>query len=156
MKITFIISEDFVNYKKACMFIGIPYCDGKCNKDANKIVCQNNNLDTAKEVSTEYIIKSYLNNPITHAVVIGGREPFYKSFPEVLELVKKLREVSLDDIVIYTGYTEEELKDKIELLKQYPNIIVKFGRFHYDSTPRYDELLGITLASNNQYAKQIN
>ena len=36
------------------------------------------------------------------------------------------------------------------------NIIIKYGRFIPDSKSRYDNILGITLASDNQYAEEIN
>lgn len=34
MNIKFLIDEDFLNYKKASMFIGFPNCSLKCDKDA--------------------------------------------------------------------------------------------------------------------------
>ncbi len=60
-----------------------------------------------------------------------------------------------DDVVIYTGYYPDEIKDELHLLSLYENIIVKFGRFIPGRPQRYDEVLGITLASDNQYAERI-
>ena len=40
-------------------------------------------------------------------------------------------------------------------LLQYPNIIIKYGRFIPDQKSHYDEILGVELASNNQYARNI-
>ena len=51
--------------------------------------------------------------------------------------------------IIYTGYTEEEISDKIKALSQLHNIIVKFGRFIPDSPHIFDTVLGVELASNN-------
>ena len=39
---------------------------------------------------------------------------------------------------------------------QYDNIVVKFGRFRPNQDPHYDNVLGVKLASNNQYAKKYN
>lgn len=64
--------------------------------------------------------------------------------------------VARDDIVIYTGYTMDELSSYIPILQQYPNIIIKFGRYVPNSIPIYDDILGVTLASNNQYAVKIS
>lgn len=39
---------------------------------------------------------------------------------------------------------------------KWKNIIVKFGRFIPNQHPHYDEVLGINLASDNQYAEKIS
>lgn len=157
MKLKGLVDEDIVNYKKTSMFLIMPYCTFKCDLEAGCTVCQNSSLATQRvlEIPIKTIVDRYINNELTHAIVMGGLEPL-DSFEELLELVKALREVTQDDCIIYTGYTEEECQDKINILKQYPNIIVKFGRFRYNNKPRYDSVLGITLASENQYAKQIS
>ena len=63
----------------------------------------------------------------------------------------------MDDIVIYTGYTEAECKASCYIydLLRYKNIIIKFGRFVPNQEPHYDEVLGVMLASDNQYAKRL-
>lgn len=157
MKLKGLIDEDIVNYKKTSMFLIMPYCTFKCDLEAGCKVCQNSSLATQRvlEIPIKTIIDRYINNDLTHAIVLGGLEPL-DSFEELLELVKAFRRAIPDDFVIYTGYTEEECQDKIDILKQYPNIIVKFGRFRYNDKSRYDEVLGITLVSENQYAKQIS
>ena len=62
----------------------------------------------------------------------------------------------IDDIVIYTGYNLNEIEDKVNILKNYKNIIIKFGRFIPNNKIHYDEILGVYLASDNQYALKIN
>ena len=157
MKLKGLTDEDFVNYKKPSMFLVFPYCTFKCDKEAGCQVCQNSSLAAARilDVSLESLVARYLGNPISHAVVCGGLEPL-DSFEELLELVKAFRQATQDDIINYTGYTEEEVSDKIAELQKFPNMIVKFGRFRYNDKSRYDEILGITLASENQYAKKIS
>lgn len=78
------------------------------------------------------------------------------SWEDLQVFVKNFRYYKPDDIVIYTGYTEEEIKDKIEWLSLYENIIIKFGRFIPNQGKHFDEILGIELASPNQYAKAYN
>ena len=41
------------------------------------------------------------------------------------------------------------------ILKKYKNIIVKFGRFIPNQEKQYDEVLGVYLASNNQYGEKL-
>ena len=61
-----------------------------------------------------------------------------------------------DDIVIYTGYNYDEIKEQINTLKYYKNIIIKFGRFIPNQPHHYDKILGIELSSPNQYAERIS
>lgn len=158
MLIKNIIDEDFTNYKKCSMFVGFPSCTFKCEKEPGGIcgMCQNAELIKAEsiECSTESIVSRYLNNPISHAIVCGGLEPF-DSFQDLLELVKTFRNRSEDDIVIYTGYYANEISDKLLKLSEFQNIIIKFGRFIPNQEKHFDEILGIYLASDNQYAERL-
>ena len=157
MKIKGIVFEDFLNYKKPSLFIIFPYCNFKCDKDCGLKVCQNSSL--AKEKKIEYsidkIVNNYIENDITKAIVCGGLEPM-DSFDDLKELVSALRIKTNDDIVIYTGYREEEIEDKVNDLKQFANIIIKFGRYIPNDKEYYNDILGINLASRNQYAKKIS
>lgn len=158
MQIKFLVDEDFVNYKKPSMFIGAGIsCSFKCDKECGQNVCQNSSLSREPTIrlSIEKIVKRYIDNPITSAIVIGGLEPF-DNYNEVRNLIKEFRYQTNDDIVIYTGYTKKELEDKIKELSTYPNIIVKFGRFVPNSQARMDKVLGVKLASSNQYAEYIS
>ena len=61
-----------------------------------------------------------------------------------------------DDIVIYTGYNEDEISQEINMIKEiFSNIIIKFGRYIPNQKSHYDKILGVKLASDNQYAKKI-
>lgn len=155
-----IIDEDLINYKKACMVIEMPYCTFKCDKECGMQVCQNSTLATTSniEIDNEKLIERYLNNDITKSICFQGLEPF-DSYEDVIDFIHILRYKYKcnDDVVIYTGYTEEEL----EQMKHSPNkwgcsnIIIKFGRFIPNQKPHYDEILGVNLMSDNQYAKVI-
>ena len=153
MLIKGLISEDFVNYKKPAMTIMFPYCTFKCGTE----YCQNSPLSKAKDIEIDItdIVIRYLNNPITESVVMQGLEPF-DSWDDLIEFVKQLRESTDDDIVIYTGYNKEEIADKITLLSKYKNIVIKYGRYIPDQKKHYDEVLGVYLASSNQYAERIS
>lgn len=157
MKIKFLVEEDFVNYKKPSMFIGFPTCTWKCEKECGKKMCQNSSLAHSPdiEITHEEIVNRYLNNPISKAIVFGGLEPMDK-WEDVAILIHEFRKHTDDDIIIYTGYYEMEIIHDIEYLRQnYDNIIVKFGRFIPDRESHFDDVLGIKLASDNQYAERI-
>ena len=155
--------EVFNDYRKPSMQIVFPYCDFKCDRENGCHLCQNSELAHAPLIymNTDDLIKRYLANPITKAIVCGGLEPF-DSIGDLVGLIVRLRDdyKCNDDIVIYTGYTEKEIKEKFLLLynqlQVYPNLIIKFGRFIPNQEPHYDEVLGIKLASDNQYAKRIS
>ena len=136
------------------MFLGFPRCSFKCDIENGKQVCQNSALATSPDINVplDEIIERYINNPITEAIVIGGLEPF-DTFEQLYEFVKAFREVADDDIVVYTGYYEDEIEDMVDKIASF-HIIIKFGRFIEGQTKHYDTVLGIELASENQYAEE--
>ena len=157
------------------MFIGFPCCSFKCNIDCGKIVCQNQHLQNAKtiEISADNICERYLNNDLSKAIVIGGFEPFDSPFDlEALVDTFRNKYSCNDTIIIYTGYNKEEFigneKHNYEnvnyeklmaiysQLKMYKNIIIKYGRYEPGHEPHEDKLLGVKLASNNQYAEKLS
>ena len=102
MKISSIKIEDFVNYKKPSMFIGMGTCTWKCCTESNIPikVCQNYELiNHTKDVDIISIIESYKNNSITEALVIGGLEPF-DTFLDLLTLVDFFRQSPLSAMVV--------------------------------------------------------
>lgn len=159
MKVKGLIDEDFVNYKKPAMVIEFPYCTFKCDKECGQSVCQNSALAHEPNIIIDYdeLLTRYINNPITKAIVMQGLEPF-DSFSDVMNLILWLRVKykCLDDIVIYTGYKKEEISWLIEYIKQYKNIIIKYGRYVPNQNPHFDSILGVKLSSDNQYAEKIS
>lgn len=149
--------EDFVNYRKPSMFIIFPKCCWKCDRECGMQVCQNSTLATAKniEVDVDSVVERYIGNHITKSIVCGGLEPF-DSFGDLFELISQFRQISDDDVVIYTGYYKEEIQDYIEAISVFSNIVVKFGRYIPNQKSHYDEVLGVNLASDNQFAERIN
>jgi hypothetical protein len=159
MRIKSLIAEDFVNYKNPSMFIGTCFCTWKCCIEANipLSICQNHEIakESVINISNESLYQKYIDNSITQSIVIGGLEPMLQ-FDEVCELIECFRNNDCNDMfVIYTGYYPDEIKDEIETLKKYKNIIIKFGRFIPNKHHRYDDVLGVELASDNQYAERI-
>lgn len=160
MRVKEIKDEDFVNYKVPSMFVATCFCDFKCCRDANIPISTCQNEPIAKqldiEISADEILRRYQKNPITYAIVIGGLEPMLQ-FDEVLELVRTFRNGGCQDpIIIYTGYYESEIVNEIGLLSQFPNIILKVGRFKPGQKPHKDELLGVMLVNDEQKAIQIS
>ena len=157
MKIIDLIDEDFINYKKPSLFLALPFCTFKCEKECGIQCCQNSSLARQPiiEISTEKLVQRYLENPISESVVMGGMEPL-DSFEDVIEFVSILRKYSNDPVILYTGYYKSEIEDKIEQLQKFPNIIVKFGRFKPNEPHHTDPILGVELASTNQYAEKIS
>ena len=156
MKLKGIIDYDTVNYKEPTLTLLFNYCDFKCDKINGCQVCQNSTLarEPDIEVSGEYIWQLYEQNPLTKAFCFQGLEPF-DSYMDLIELVQFIRidKQCKDPIIIYTGYNKDEDKVTQMSLSHYPNIIVKWGRFILGHESHYDEILGIKLASDNQYAE---
>ena len=143
MRVKDIVDENFQDYKQTSMFICTISCGGKCWRELGLdcSICQNDKIQKQEilNISDEKIIQRYLNNPITKAIIIGGLEPF-EQYEEMFNLICRFRAQTKDPIII----------------KRFKNIIIKFGRYIPNNKPRYDEVLGITLASQNQYAKKIS
>lgn len=153
-----ILWTDFVNYKKVCTTLEFPICDFKCCKECGKGICQNLPIVDYPDITVQvsYMIKNYLNDDITEAICFQGLEPL-DSYDDCLKIIKALRNSENpkkdDDIVIYTGYTEDEVREKgiYDELKHYHNIVLKVGRFVPNQEQHYDEILGIKLFGENQY-----
>ncbi len=147
-----IIDETFGDYKEASMLLVTPNCGWKCEG------CQNTHLELlpTKEYSNSNIVERFTKNPLTSAIIIGGLEPMddTESLSSFLSFIIAKR---LDImIVVYTGYTIEELQDDIYkseilyLLEAHENSILKYGRYIPNDEGYFNEDLGIHLASKNQ------
>lgn len=112
MKIKGLVEEDFINYKLPSMYIIFPNCSFKCDKENGNQYCQNWSLskEPCIDIPKEEILNKYIKNPITEALVLGGLEPFDSEY-DLLPFIDCARRQFkiLDPIIIYTGYTEEEL-----------------------------------------------
>lgn len=159
MKVKGIIDECVGDYYKTSMYVAMPYCTFKCDKENGMAYCQNSELieEPDIEISIKELVKRYIDNPLTEAIIFSGLEPL-DSFQELNEFIRIFRLFSEDDIVIYTGYTEQEILNKFQgsSLFREKNIIIKCGRFRPNQKPHYDEILGVHLASDNQYAVRYN
>ena len=175
MRIKGIVDEDFCNYKEPSMFIIFPSCTFKCEKESNCKLCQNSNLinEPTIEIEERALAERYKSNLITKAIVLGGLEPFDSIFElqGFINCMRRQYQIK-DKIIIYTGYTEEEIlngKIKENNGKNQPlieliifnilhekNLIIKYGRFIPNQKSHLDPILGIKLASDNQYAKEYN
>ena len=159
MKLKGIIFEDMINYKKISMVLEFPYCNFKCDREFGCSVCQNSQLSKESDIDipTWEVICRYMSDFITSAVVMQGLEPF-DSWEDVLEFISMLRDTYNcdDDVVIYTGYNKDEISEYIQELQKFENVIIKFGRYIPGQEPHIDNVLGVNLASDNQYAERIS
>lgn len=159
MTIKNLLDEDFVQYKEPTMTIICCTCSFKCDVLNGCPVCQNSALAQLPNivVSNDQLINRYLANPITKGVCFSGLEPM-DQFAEVISFIKEFREVCDDVVIIYTGYTDVELRltGQLQLLQAFSNIILKVGRFIMNQPHHIDPILGVTLASPNQYAERIS
>lgn len=159
MKLKGIIEEDFVNFKQPAMLLMFPSCSFKCDEENGIQLCQNSELALIPdiEISAINLFNRYKLNLITSSFVFSGLEPF-DSEEDLFEIITIIRgyEKCLDPIVIYTGYTEHEIKQFYPWVLKEKNIIIKYGRFRPNQKPHFDEILGVNLISDNQYAKKYN
>jgi hypothetical protein len=157
MKLKGVRMEDFTNYKQPSMYIAFPSCTFKCERECGQKMCQNSSLVQAPDidVSINSLIERYMDNPITRAVVCAGLEPL-DSWDDLQCFIMNFRYWCGDEIIVFTGYNKDEIEDKVEWLRLYQPIIIKYGRYIPNQQPHYDPILGIQLASDNQYAEVIS
>ena len=83
-----------------------------CNRRCKGCVSQNlQNSDNSCQISIEDIvaqIESYKKLNPNLGITISGGEPFLQS--DLLVLLKRIRLIGIDDVLVYTGYTYEELQ----------------------------------------------
>lgn len=158
MKLSGIPTMVFNDYKKTSLYIPFINCTLKCVKEAKErgeymVECQNHSLLKLKEylhISVEDIKKQYIdNNPFIEAVILSGLDPF-DSWEDAYEFITEFRKISDMEIVIFTGYEPFEIHEKLLQIKNFSNIIIKFGRYKPLEPKRYDEIGMITLISGNQ------
>ena len=155
-----IIWEDMVNYKKISTTLMFPKCDFKCDKENGVQLCQNWELAAAPSITVPIngFMRKYKSNPITEAIILQGLEPL-DSLIDVLTVAAGLNDFNIqDDFVIYTGYNRDELPERViqDLTSIVPgHLIIKWGRYLPNQKSHYDNILGVNLASDNQYGELI-
>jgi hypothetical protein len=160
MKLKGIIDCDFTNYKEPVLTLEFPVCDFKCDKLNGCQVCQNSALarEPDIEIAREKIWELYQQNPLTKGFCCQGLEPF-DTYHQLYRFIKFIRErCHCDDvIIIYTGYEPSEKWGKFvkSMIGKFHNIIIKWGRYVNNGKSYYNKILGVTLASDNQFAEWI-
>ena len=103
-------------------------------------------------------IREELSKGYCAGITFSGGDPLYpRNRKKIKEIISEIKKDYPDkNMWLYTGYKYEEIKDKINILKKFNNIIIKFGRYIPNSSKRYDDVLGIYLSSENQYALRLN
>ena len=142
--------EVYNDYKKVGVLLATPTCNNNCK------YCQNEYLKKKKPI--EYDISEIFNfvkkNKLIKSFIFGGLDCM-DSFDQTYDIIKEIRKKFDYDIVLYTGKLKTDINLEIEKLKNFKGIIIKFGKYKKNKEKKYDELLGITLASNNQYSRRI-
>lgn len=160
MIVKLVKQDDFVQYKKPCVVVCFPNCTWKCCTEAGipTSVCQNQEMCELKDIdiTPEDVYNLYKESLFAESICCSGLEPMLQ-FDDVLSLLKYFREHDCNaDFVVYTGYYRNEIEDKVQEMAKYKNVIVKFGRYVPNQEKHYDEVLGVWLASDNQYAERIS
>ena len=71
-------------------------------------------FDQGKDVDIDELVSKIKRNPLLQGITLSGGDPLYQ-VNACLELVKKVKELNSDlDIIIYTGFTFEELANNFK------------------------------------------
>jgi len=140
------------DYKETGLLVAFPKCTFKCCKETN--FCQNSELTKQENIEIDvYNIVKMFNPEIHKALIFGGLEPL-DSYVDMMLLIEAFRGKYNRPVIIYTGFTEKEVESTgaFAWFNFFGNIIVKYGRYVPNEKSHFDEVLGVNLASNNQYA----
>lgn len=133
-------------------------CSFKCCPEHPEI-CQNNPLCSQPIVpaNIKALVNKYREQELATCITFQGLEPL-DTLSELMWFIWYLRHYTDDPVFIWTGYTEEEIQSLIELIHRmnFCNIYIKVGRFVPNQPSHIDPILGVALASPNQYCKKIS
>ena len=90
-------------------------CKKNCKNCMSKV---NHEFDEKLQQSIDdiiHIIKNYQKNNIVDGITISGGEPFLQN--DLKELILKIKELGINDILIYTGFLLSEIINHDEILK---------------------------------------
>lgn len=81
--------------------------------------------DSSEDVPIEVLLAHFKDNAVANRVTISGGDPFFQP-QALLTLVKGLRELCVDDIWIYTGFTYDALcnDEYCKAVLQYCDVVV--------------------------------
>jgi len=152
MKLKQILHETYGDYKECSMLLIADNCINKCEGCHNQHLLQ---LES-KIFPDEEIIKRFVENPLSKAIIFGGLEPMDQA-EEVEKFIFTAINMGIAcPIIIYTSYNPLSYvfrcSNVMEAIKQYlGKVIIKHGPYKKDLKPVFNEDLGVTLASSNQY-----
>ena len=149
------IKETFNDFLSPSLLVAVKKCDYKCCKEANIAIstCHNYSLDLEKEIDikNEYLFNKFINNKFVESLGFAGKEPMLDIyFYDIEKYIEYHRKFDNSPIFIYTGYYENEIIEKINILKKYENIYIKIGRFIPNKQSYKDDLTGVILSNKEQ------
>lgn len=63
------------------------------------------------EYTPEELLKKIQRNGLVHKITLSGGDPLYQDLNELLAFIKLLKENGYVDIIVYTGFTLEDIQD---------------------------------------------
>lgn len=94
-------------------------CKHKCKDCHNP---ETHKMDGGYEVDIKSIVEKIKSNALLDGITISGGEPFEQALKASI-LAGKVKEMGLN-VVTYTGYTFEELLEKMKTSKEYEQLLM--------------------------------
>lgn len=133
-------------------FIGARLSSIGCSINCNK--CQNQWMKElpTKQLGVHSLVKVVEANPYNQGIILGGLE--WTDQPEELVAILEAFSATTLQVMLYTGYTEEECYQIRPEIFSY-NIWVKFGQYIHTAEDSNNVQNGVKLASKNQFIKYL-
>jgi len=134
-------------------FVGALVCALDCN-----IGCKGCFNQSLKEAPIFYkkadeIMDEIMSNPFNEGVILAGLEWSLQP-TELLALVKSATVRNMP-VIVYTGHDINTFLRRVPLIKQFTEVLVKYGAYDESKLSLTHEAYGIKLASTNQHIDSI-
>lgn len=100
------------------------------------------------EEDIKIIIDKIKENPFTQGIVLGGFE-WTEQYDELLAIIEEAKTSELE-VILYTHYTIEDIKEYYSELLSYKGIYIKCGEYDNTRLSVTHSSYGVPLASTNQ------
>ncbi|MCH4890037.1 radical SAM protein [Acidaminobacter sp. JC074] len=134
-------------------FVGALVCALDCN-----IGCKGCFNQSLKEAPIFYkkadeVLDEIMSNPFNEGVILAGLEWSLQP-SELMAMIKSCASKNIP-VIVYTGHKIETFLRRVPKIKNYPEVLIKYGAYDESKLSLTHEAYGVRLASTNQNIQSV-